>query len=228
MTLTGRTALLAALGIVVVFVHPGLSTVFWWLLVVAALVGVDLWLAPSTTSLAAQRLPIRSVRLGETATSTLTLRNTGSRTLRGAVRDAWQPSAGARGERAPLRLGAGEQTRLVVELTPTRRGDRRADRLTTRTAGPLGLALRQRSVEVPGAIRALPAFPSRRHLPSRLERLRQIDGRSAVRIRGQGTEFDSSVTTSTGTTCAASTGARPHAASTRSCAPGNPNAIVGS
>ncbi|MGB6005962.1 MAG: DUF58 domain-containing protein, partial [Ornithinimicrobium sp.] len=32
---------------------------------------------------------------------------------------------------------------------------------------------------------------SRRHLPSRLARLRQLDGRSAVRTRGQGTEFDS-------------------------------------
>lgn len=191
MAVTGRAALLAALGIVVVLVHPGIATVFWWLLVVAVLVGVDLWLAPSTTSLAAQRSSIRPVRLGETATSTLTLRNTGSRAVHGEIRDGWQPSAGVRGERMPLRLGPGEQTRLVLELTPTRRGDRRADLLTTRTAGPLGLALRQRSIGVPGAVRALPAFPSRRHLPSRLAQLRQIDGRSAVRVRGQGTEFDS-------------------------------------
>lgn len=191
MAVTGRTALLAALGIVVVVVHPGIATVFWWLGVVALLVGLDLWLAPATTSLAAQRSSIRPVRLGETAASTLTVRNTGSRHLRGAIRDGWQPSAGARGERMSLRLGPGEQARLVVELTPTRRGDRRADRVTIRTAGPLGLALRQRSVEIPGAVRALPAFPSRRHLPSRLAQLRQIDGRSAVRVRGQGTEFDS-------------------------------------
>jgi uncharacterized protein (DUF58 family) len=93
--------------------------------------------------------------------------------------------------RHTLRLRAGEQTRLVVELTPTRRGDRRTDRLTVRTKGPLGLAMRQRSVEVPGFVRALPGFPSRRHLPSKLAQLRQLDGRSAVRIRGQGTEFDS-------------------------------------
>jgi uncharacterized protein (DUF58 family) len=44
---------------------------------------------------------------------------------------------------------------------------------------------------VPGHIRALPPFHSRKHLPSRLARLRQLDGRSAVRVRGQGTEFDS-------------------------------------
>ena len=40
-------------------------------------------------------------------------------------------------------------------------------------------------------VRALPPFHSRKPLPSRLAVLRQIDGRSAVRIRGAGTEFDS-------------------------------------
>lgn len=191
MAITGRTALLTALGIVAVLVHPVVSTVLWWLLVVAVLVGVDLLLAPGTNSLVAERSSIRPVRLSESTTSTLTVRNAGTRRVRGAIRDAWQPSAGARTVRAAVRLGAGEQLRHVVELTPTRRGDRRTDRLTVRTAGPLGLALRQRSIEVPGTVRALPSFPSRRHLPSRLARLRQLDGRSAVRIRGQGTEFDS-------------------------------------
>ena len=42
-----------------------------------------------------------------------------------------------------------------------------------------------------GRLRSLPPFESRKHLPSRLQRLRELDGRSAVRIRGQGTEFDS-------------------------------------
>ncbi len=37
----------------------------------------------------------------------------------------------------------------------------------------------------------MPPFESRKHLPSRLARLRELDGRSAVRVRGQGTEFDS-------------------------------------
>ncbi|WP_265447867.1 DUF58 domain-containing protein [Flexivirga meconopsidis] len=191
MRLTGRTALLAAVGFVAVVIHPGLWTVFWWLLLVAMLVGVDLWLAPPTKTLMPQRVPIGQVRLGESTESTLLLRNTGDRTLRGSVRDAWPPSAGAVGERMALRLPPGEQTRLQTALTPTRRGDRRTDLLTVRTAGPLGLAQRQRSTPVPGSVRVLPAFPSRRHLPSKLAQLRQLDGRSAVRVRGQGTEFDS-------------------------------------
>jgi uncharacterized protein (DUF58 family) len=44
---------------------------------------------------------------------------------------------------------------------------------------------------VPWRLRALPPISSRKHLPSRLARLRELDGRSAVRVRGQGTEFDS-------------------------------------
>ena len=37
----------------------------------------------------------------------------------------------------------------------------------------------------------LPPFNSRRHLPSKLRRLRELDGKAAVQIRGAGTEFDS-------------------------------------
>jgi uncharacterized protein (DUF58 family) len=40
-------------------------------------------------------------------------------------------------------------------------------------------------------VRSVPPFESRKHLPSRLARLRELDGRSALRVRGQGTEFDS-------------------------------------
>jgi uncharacterized protein (DUF58 family) len=40
-------------------------------------------------------------------------------------------------------------------------------------------------------LRVLPEFKSRRHLPSRLARLREIDGRTAVQLKGAGSEFDS-------------------------------------
>ncbi|HEY8721841.1 DUF58 domain-containing protein, partial [Pengzhenrongella sp.] len=99
--------------------------------------------------------------------------------------------AGARANRHVIDLPAGESRRLVTVLSPTRRGDRLADRVTIRSFGPLGLAARQVSLEVPAVLRVLPEFASRRHLPSRLARLRELDGRSAVQVRGQGTEFDS-------------------------------------
>lgn len=191
MALTGRTVLLLLVGLVPTVLWPSATTVrVWWLLTVAAIV-VDLLLAVSPRALLVVREPVARVRLGDTATSALLVANPTRRRLHGVLRDAWQPSAGAAGGRHRLSLSGGERVRLTTRLTPTRRGDRLADRVTVRSLGPLGLAGRQRSFAVPGSIRALPPFHSRRHLPSRLAMLRQLDGRSAVRTRGQGTEFDS-------------------------------------
>jgi uncharacterized protein (DUF58 family) len=78
-----------------------------------------------------------------------------------------------------------------VTLTPVRRGERRAAHVTVRSFGPLRLAARQVSIRVPGAIRVLPPFDSRKYLPSRLARLRELDGQTSVQVRGPGTEFDS-------------------------------------
>jgi uncharacterized protein (DUF58 family) len=189
--LTGRVPLLLLLGLVPVAIASGLLTVRLWWLATVALVGVDLLLALSPRRLVVTREPVATVRLGAESASALLLANPGTRRARLQVRDAWQPSAGAHGERHMVALRGGERTRVTTTLRPTRRGDRQADRVTLRSLGPLGLAGRQRSVEVPGAIRALPPFTSRKHLPSRLALLRQLDGRSAVRVRGQGTEFDS-------------------------------------
>ena len=80
---------------------------------------------------------------------------------------------------------------MRTRLVPRRRGDLRALGVTLRLWGPLGLAARQRTVPLEGVVRSLPPFASRRHLPSRLARLRDLDGRAAVQVRGQGTEFDS-------------------------------------
>jgi uncharacterized protein (DUF58 family) len=57
--------------------------------------------------------------------------------------------------------------------------------------GPLGLAGRQATRSVPWGVTTLPPFRSRKYLPSRLARLRELDGRTAILVRGQGTEFDS-------------------------------------
>jgi uncharacterized protein (DUF58 family) len=80
---------------------------------------------------------------------------------------------------------------MTTPLLPVRRGDLRSLGVTVRLLGPLRLACRQRTLQVPGSLRSLPPFGSRKHLPSRLARLRELDGRSAVRVRAPGTEFDS-------------------------------------
>ena len=191
MFLRMRTVWLLAAGAVPVLAWPRPLTVGIWVLVVLTAVAVDVILAPSPRELRAERRVSRSVRLGQSTTDTLTLHNPTARTFHVELRDAWVPSAGAVGERATVSLPPGQRRRHRTTLTPTRRGDRQADLVTVRSRGPLGLAGRQASLSCPARLRVLPAFSSRRHLPSRLARLRELDGRSAVMVRGAGTEFDS-------------------------------------
>lgn len=191
MVVTWRAVVLTALGVVPVLLVPTWATVVLWLLVVVVACAVDAGLAASPRRVAVARAVPASVRLTEATTSTLTVTNRSGRRLRGVVRDAWQPSAGAGPNRHAVDLPDGEARRLVTALRPTRRGDRHADRVTVRTFGPMRLAGRQASLAVPGRLRVLPEFASRRHLPSRLARLREMDGRTAVQVRGAGTEFDS-------------------------------------
>ncbi|WP_324652646.1 DUF58 domain-containing protein [Georgenia sp. H159] len=191
MALTRRAVLVAAVGLLPVLLVPRTTTVLAWAALLGLGVLIDLLLAASPLAVRPERAVPHSVRLGEPATSTLTLSNTGRRTARLLVRDAWVPSAGADRNRHGVTVPAGEARRVRTALRPTRRGDRTADLVTLRSHGPLGLAARQRSLPVPARLRVLPAFASRRHLPSRLARLREMDGRAAVKVRGEGTEFDS-------------------------------------
>lgn len=197
MALTGRTALLALAGALFVGVFApsaaGVAAVE-----VALLLGivVDLLLAAPVRTLRLGRGGDASVRLGEQARVTLTISNGSRRPLRALVRDAWPPSSwepgtGAAASRHRVRIPAGERHRVTTVLRPTRRGDRHARTVTVRSVGPLGLAARQGTHRVPWTVRVLPPFTSRRHLPSRLARLRELDGRTSLMVRGQGTEFDS-------------------------------------
>ncbi len=188
---TTRAAVVMAVGAVPAALWPRASTLWLWIGLVVLACVVDTVLAASPKQVRPERSVPGSVRLGEPTSSTLTLTNTGARRLRAVVRDAWPPSAGAEHNRHRVRIPPGERRRVRTPLRPTRRGDRPADLVTIRSVGPLGMAARQRSLPAPATLRVLPPFRSRRHLPSRLARLREIDGRAAVLIRGQGTEFDS-------------------------------------
>ena len=191
MALTWRAVVLAGIGVGPVALVPVPGTVLLWALAVLAVCALDAALAASPRSVGVSRAVPGSVRLTEQARSVLTVTNLTGRRLRALVRDAWVPSAGARDNRHQVDLPPGETRRLTTVLVPTRRGDRAADRVTVRSFGPLGLAARQVSLDVPAVLRVLPEFASRRHLPSRLARLRELDGRAAIQVRGQGTEFDS-------------------------------------
>jgi uncharacterized protein (DUF58 family) len=191
MAVTGWFVALVAVGVVPIIATGSAWALVAWLALVLALGGLDVALAASPRLLRIRRELPGPVRLGETTSAELVIVNEGRRTLRGVVRDAWQPSAGAATTRRALVVRPGRAWRATTTLTPFRRGERRAEEVTVRSIGPLRLAGRQAGHAVPGVVRVLPRFSSRRHLPSRLARLRELDGRTSVMIRGQGTEFDS-------------------------------------
>jgi len=196
MTLTGRFVALVALGVVPIVllgstVQAAFGLLIVWLLFALVLGGIDLALAASPRAVTVERMLPARVRLGESVTSGLYLSNSGRRRLVGVVRDAWQPSAGASTNRTPIEIPPGERRLISLVLTPFRRGERRVEQVTVRSRGPLGLWNRQVTLNAPGRIRVLPPFHARKHLPSRITRLKELDGRTSVMLRGPGTEFDS-------------------------------------
>jgi uncharacterized protein (DUF58 family) len=165
---------------------------------VLLLAALDLVVAAPAGEVRLRREGPNQVRLGDSVTVTLHLTNASVRTLHAVVRDAWVPSAGAAEPYAhAVSLDPDETVALETVLTPTRRGDRPAARVTVRSYGPLRLAFRQTTrrgsarITPPWTVRTLPEFPSRRLVPEKLARLRIIEGQVVTRGRGQGTEFDS-------------------------------------
>ncbi|MEU2262715.1 DUF58 domain-containing protein [Streptomyces sp. NPDC019645] len=197
MALTGRAALLAALGSLPVgILEPSWTGILAVNAPLSVAILCDYALAAPVRTLQFTRTGDTSVRLGQSAEVQLTVTNRSSRRLRARLRDAWPPSSWPPGteqtaSRHTVTVPRGERRRLSTVLRPTRRGDRHAELVTVRSYGPLGLAARQGNHRVPWTVRVLPPFTSRKHLPSRLARLRELDGRTSVLTRGEGTEFDS-------------------------------------
>ncbi|MFI6352198.1 DUF58 domain-containing protein [Streptomyces sp. NPDC050743] len=197
MAITGRAALLAALGSIPIgILEPGWAGILAVNGSLALACACDYALAAPVRRLVLSRSGDTSTRLGDTADVTLTITNPSRRTLRAQLRDGWPPSSWQPGteieaSRHRLTVPPGERRRVTTRLRPTRRGDRQADRVTIRSYGPLGLFSRQGAHKLPWSVRVLPPFTSRKHLPSKLARLRELDGRTSVLTRGEGTEFDS-------------------------------------
>lgn len=192
MVLTGRAALVALIAILPIAVSDSPATSFAVCLVaLVAALALDVALAGRLGGLRITRSGAPSTRLGQPVYTVLQVTNDGPRRTRGSLRDAWPPSALATPRVHQFDCRPGSSVTLTTRLHPVRRGDVHCATVAVRTVGPLGLAGRQRGVRVPGTVRVLPPFLSRKHLPSRLARLREIDGQIPVLIRGQGTEFDS-------------------------------------
>ena len=127
------------------------------------------------------------------STAALVIENSGgARRSGGARADAGRRRPGARIDPArastcPRRAPPASSLPCV----PTRRGDRAVTHVPcaarpARARGPPGLAARARTLS--GCCRRSPRASTCR---AKLARLRELDGRTSLRIRGQGTEFDS-------------------------------------
>ena len=191
MALTGRAAVAALLGALVVLAFRDGAALLAVNALLLAGIAADLMLAASVRRLRVTRAGDTRVLLGESASASVTVHNPGRRPLRAQVRAAWPPSARAEPGQAALAAGAGGQATLVSTLTPDRRGDKVSAAVIVRSFGPLGLAARQGRLGVGWSVRVLPPFGSRRHLGEKLSQLRQLDGQHRSLLRGPGTEFDS-------------------------------------
>ena len=189
MILTGRSVALIGVGALATFLtrNPWLMLAWTAAVIVAAL--VDWAFLPRRFT--AQRASIPAVRLSQTHAHTIRVRNTSTRRIRGRIRDSWQPSAGALRNEHRIDLAPGHARTITTVLHPRRRGHLHAHRLVLRARSAAGLAWRQTTVPAPAVMRVLPEFKARRHLPSRLARLRELDGQTSLLVRGEGTEFDS-------------------------------------
>lgn len=196
MYVTGRLPLLLVVGAVPVVLLSAAGVDAWlaaagWVLLCLLVALADAAAAPDPRLVSVSRRMPRRTLLAQAVTAELTLRNQGPRTLRGRVRDAWQPTAGAPAAHPPIVIPPGESRTITMPLLPRRRGELRSEFVALRSDGPLRVAGRQARLDAPGSLRVLPPFTARRHLPSRLARLRELDGNTSVQVRGQGTEFDS-------------------------------------
>ncbi len=191
MAVTGRFVVLLAVAVVpTVLLGSGWAGLAWVAVVVVG-AALDVVLAADPGRLRVERRMPRAARRDATADGTLVVANDGTRRLRAELRDMWEPSAGQQPRRFRLDVPPGERRTARMRFAPFRRGRRTTTGVAVRAVGPLGLAARQRVLAAPGTLVVTPPFRSRRHLPSRLARLRELDGETTLQLRGHGTEFDS-------------------------------------
>lgn len=190
-SLTPRGAAVGLLALPVLVLSPTLTAILAcaavWLLVLV----LDAVRTPAPMRLRITREVPAQIRLGTSAPGRLLVTNPGRRPVRLLLRDVWNPTAGLDEARHALHLPAGERRAASQVFAPRRRGEHASRLVALAVLSPWGLVRRGERREVPGAFLALHPFGARRHLPSRMRRLREIEGLAAVHQRGQGTEFDS-------------------------------------
>ena len=189
--LTARLAIVVAVAAVFPLVLPSALTVVGVMSAVILFAALDWWFAPRPSSFGVERDLPRVVPLGATGTVVWAVRNPTERVQRVEIADELAPSLEATTRRASFVLPPHGRVRSSTSIQPGRRGLFRPSSISLRTYGPLRLAGRQETRQLPGELRVFPRFRSREEAELRITRGRilEIGLRSAQGVGG-GTEFE--------------------------------------
>jgi uncharacterized protein (DUF58 family) len=182
---------LAATGLGL-FAWPGRSWVVLVLVeaVVALAFTADAIACTSPRSVVVARETPESLTLGDDGSVSWTIENRSRSASRVTVADALWPSLHASRRRVTATIPRGGRLRAHATIRPERRGRFPLDEITVRVTGPMRLVCRQSARSVPGAIRVMPAYPSRVEVERRMKLPRVLEGLRSVRSAGGGTEFE--------------------------------------
>lgn len=189
-TASGGTVILFAAGVVPVVIvgtWPGFWVINTFLV---ALVLVDLVRAPRPWALDVTAPGALVTTVGNSVRYSISLLNRSRRHMQLRVRVAWLPSVTVSKSRLAIDVPAGVARSLEIDVTPHRGGSAIAGPVAVRTSSPWRLAGWQADCPQHTALLARPAHPSARILPAKTAEIALADGRTAVRQRGEGTEFD--------------------------------------
>lgn len=160
-------------------------------IVLLALIGLDVALAPRPKDLDLRREAPGILRLRRAAPTPLVVHNPTRRPLDVAIHDAALPSMGRTPRRDRARIEPEAWQQLPAEVEPTRRGRFRLGPMTVRTSGPLGLAGRQAVLPDVQPVKVYPALAGRDEVMARLQRGRLLQsGSRSSAVRGGGSDFD--------------------------------------
>jgi uncharacterized protein (DUF58 family) len=171
---------------------PVWATVLVVNVALAALVVIEVRRAPPASTLRVTRdVPAVSSSIRTDAVS-LEVFNPLSRPLEVGLRDAAQPSLRREPRTHRVVVPGGSRATVEAVVRPSRRGYAELGPITVRTAGPLRLAGKQRTMPVTGRIKVYPPLPGRAKVAQRIERARALQvGMRSSAFRGGGNEFDS-------------------------------------
>ncbi len=186
-----NAVILSLLGIGIAILTASLTALALFQLGLIILCVLDYLLAPAARHLNITREAVTSCKMGDTVNTTFTLHNSGRMPISGSFRDIWPASAGVSPWQCDFHLKTQESRSYSLQLNPSRRGNIKSQFFAVRTFGPFSLAGKQKNLPSGWQIQVLPEFQARKHLPSRMRRLRELDGRALLLQRGEGTEFDS-------------------------------------